>query len=143
MNLLGCKAIVAHYIVILLYCYTCYIAILLESIRVSYHSIQLLQYSDTLLVTTAASTRLDYSAIRRGWTVPLVPDITNPLWHFSFRACHSAPQRMTAPIVAQPTFPAIGLCSSPDLIDSPPIAPMHVPSTTSPTTHRHYHHIIV
>lgn len=87
------------------------------------------------------------SAIERGWTgpsasVPLVPDIspcstrsTPPSGRVT---AHS--QRMTAPVVAQPTTPAIGLCSSPDLIDSPPIAPTHVPSTTSPTIHPHLPH---
>ena len=81
------------------------------------------------------------SAIERGWTVPLVPDIT-PCGTSPSGRVSAIPQRMTAPEVTQPTIPAIGLCSSPDLIDSPPIAPTHVPSTTSPTTHRHYHIIV-
>ena len=99
--------------------------------------LQLLHHSDTLLATTAASSCLD-SLGNRAWLDSAPGAWQLPLWHFSSRACLCHFQGMTALPVAQPTFPAIGPCSSPDLIDSPPVAPTHVPSTTSPTTHRHY-----
>lgn len=71
-----------------LYCIVLYCFVrLLYFIRVSYHSIQLLQHSDTLLVTTAAPTRLGSLGNRACLDsqcplvppvppVPLVPDIT-------------------------------------------------------------------